>query len=232
MRPVSVPPLNRRSRSVGSEVAAHIEQMIVSGELSAGDRLPAERELASSLGVSRTSLREAMFELERKQLVVRQQGRGSIVAAPPAAAAELFGGLSGLDAELGNAVELRDIVEPRIAQFAALRAVESNLLSLSRVLGDSDENLAVAESIRLDVEFHTLLAHAAQNPLLVALCAMTTSWTERTRELSHKTQLGRRISIQGHHAIYDAVAARDGAGACAAMEQHLRDVREIGLRRL
>lgn len=228
MTNAAIPPMRRHSRSVGAEVAAHLEKLIISGELRAGDRLPPERELAASMNVSRSSLREAMFELESKKLVQRRQGRGSTVAdISRGAASRLYEDLADLDVELGYATELRDLVEPRIAELAALRAVESNLISLDDVLIRSRESLSPAESMRLDIEFHTLLAHAAQNPLLVTLCTMTTEWTQRTRELSHRTALGRRISVQGHELIYRAVSDHDGAAAAAAMERHLREVREI-----
>ncbi|MEU1984839.1 GntR family transcriptional regulator [Nocardia sp. NPDC019395] len=223
----AIPPMRRTARSVGAEVAAHLERLIISGDLRAGDRLPPERELAASLNISRSSLREAMFELEAKKLVQRRQGRGSTVADISRTAAELHGNLADIDIELGYATELRDLVEPRIAQLAARRAVESNLLSLDDVLARSDEALTPEDSMRLDIEFHTLLAHAAQNPLLVTLCTMTTEWTRHTRVLSHRTALGRRISIQGHEQIYRAVSDHDAPAAAAAMEQHLREVREI-----
>ncbi|MVU77762.1 GntR family transcriptional regulator [Nocardia sp. ET3-3] len=223
----SIPPLRRRVHSVSSEVAAHLEGLITSGELRAGDRLPPERELAANMNVSRSSLRQAMFELESKKLIERRQGRGSTVTEPGRHAGSLAEGLGGVETELGYALELRDLVEPRIAQLAALRAVESNLLSLDEVLTRCNESLSPAESLRLDIEFHTLLAHAAQNPLLVTLCTMTTEWTRRTRTLSHRSRHGRRLSLAGHHRIYEAVAVHDGAGAAAAMEQHLREVREI-----
>ncbi|MFE3799639.1 FadR/GntR family transcriptional regulator [Nocardia tengchongensis] len=223
----SIPPLRRRARSVSAEVAAHLEGLITSGELRAGDRLPPERELAASMSVSRSSLRQAMFELESKKLIERRQGRGSTVIDMPRRAGDLAGGLAELGIELGYATELRDLVEPRIAELAALRAVDSNLLSLDDVLTRSSDTLSPAESLRLDIEFHTLLAHAAQNPLLVTLCTMTTDWTRRTRTLSHRTRHARRLSLEGHHRIYAAVAAHDGAAAAAAMELHLREVREI-----
>ncbi|WP_128377134.1 FadR/GntR family transcriptional regulator [Streptomyces cavernae] len=223
----SIPPLLRRSRSVSAEVAAHLEKLITSGQLRAGDRLPPERELAAGLNVSRASLREAMFELESKKLIERHQGRGSVVADISQEAAQLYENLSELDVEIANATELRELVEPRIARLAALRAADSNLLSLEEVLLRSHESLAPEESLKLDVDFHTLLAHAAQNPLLVTLCTMTTEWTKKTRELSHQTLLGRRVSVSGHHTIYEAISARDADMAAAAMERHLREIREV-----
>ena len=225
-----IPPLRRRTGSVSAEVAAHLERLIIDGALRAGDRLPPERELAAQLNVSRSSLREAMFELESKKLVDRRQGRGSTVTELPRGAAELHGNLADLDTELAYATELRELVEPRIAQFAALRAVESNLLSLHEIIDRSDEALSPADSMALDIEFHTLLAHSAQNPLLVTLCTMTTEWTRHTRALSHRTPLGRRVSVHGHTQILLAIDDRDGPAAAAAMEQHLREVREISTR--
>ncbi|MGW4244505.1 FadR/GntR family transcriptional regulator [Nocardia sp. NPDC004722] len=226
----SIPPLRRRVRSVSAEVAAHLEGLITRGELRAGDRLPPERELAASMNVSRSSLRQAMFELESKQLIERRQGRGSTVTDTARHAGHLTDGLGALDIELGHAVELRDLVEPRIAHLAAVRAVDSNLLSLDRVLSRSSETLTPAASLRLDIEFHTLLAHAAQNPLLVTLCAMTTEWTRNTRTLSHRTRPARRLSLEGHQRIFAAVARHDGPAAAAAMQQHLREVREVSAR--
>ncbi|MGW4119391.1 FadR/GntR family transcriptional regulator [Nocardia sp. NPDC004711] len=225
----SIPPLRRRARSVSAEVAAHLEALITNGELRAGDRLPSERELAANMNVSRSSLRQAMFELESKQLIERRQGRGSTVTETPRHADALTEGLRALDIELGHAIELRDLVEPRIAELAALRALDSNLLSLDDVLTCSSDTLSPAESLRLDIEFHTLLAHAAQNPLLVTLCTMTTEWTRSTRTLSHRSRHARRLSLEGHHRIYEAVAAHDSAAAAAAMQRHLREVRELSI---
>ncbi|WP_233608594.1 FadR/GntR family transcriptional regulator [Nocardia stercoris] len=227
---VSIPPRpRRRPRSISSEVAAHLEGLMIEGRLRPGDRLPPERELAATMGVSRSSLRQALFELQSKKLVDRTQGRGSIVAESPAGALELADRLRSTETDLAHAGELRDLVEPRIAHLAALRAQQSNLLALESVLERSHPALAAAESLCLDIEFHTLLAHAAQNPLLVTLCTMTTTWTRDTRTLSHRTSEGRRISLDGHHRIYAAVSRHDGRAAAAAMEQHLREVHEISM---
>lgn len=227
MTETPIPPLHRQSRSVSAELAAHFEQLITSGALTAGQRLPSERDLADQMRVSRATIRQAMFELEGKNLVTRRHGSGSVVNDTSADAAELKDGLSGAAVELANATELRDIVEPRIARLAALRATGSNLLQLERVLDRSNPSLEVEESIRLDREFHMLLAHAAQNPLLVTLCEMTGEWTLPMRARSHATHADRQSSIDGHARILRCVEAHDAAGAEAAMEQHLRDVREI-----
>jgi DNA-binding FadR family transcriptional regulator len=222
-----IPAFSRRPRSVSAEVAAYLEERITSSDLRPGDRFPAERDLAQSLSVSRASLREAMRELENKGLIERTPGRGTVVTEPPREVDELLRELAETRQELRNVSELRRLVEPGIAEFAALRAHPSNLLRLEDVLRQSNENLSPAESLRLDVEFHSLLAQAAQNPLLTTLLTMSSRWTEDVRRHSHATREGRRTSVEGHRAILQAVAAHDPAAAEAAMRRHLDDVRTL-----
>ncbi|HEY1974848.1 MAG TPA: FCD domain-containing protein [Pseudonocardia sp.] len=219
---VPVPPLpRRRTRGVGVEIAAHLEGLIAVGELAAGTRLPSERELAESLAVSRGSVRDALGHLESKCLIERVHGRGTVVALPPPQVGELHSGLTATEKELADVAELRAVVEPRIAEFAALRATASDLLQLEEILFSSSEGLAAAESLRLDIEFHSALARASQNPLLATVNTLACSWTGDVRRRSHTTRQARRISLEGHRAIYAAVQARDGAAAARAMTEHL-----------
>lgn len=221
-----IPPLNRRTHSVSVALAAHFERLIATGEIEPGTRLPSERELATSMAVSRSSLREAMHELESKHLISRTQGRGTIVLAPTAGVDELLA-MSAGGTEQEHAAELRAIIEPSVAGLAAHRATPANILQLRDVLDQSHENLRQAESLRLDVEFHLLLALAAQNPLLTALHTMASEWTGEIRQHSHATKDARRSSVRGHRAIFEAVQAHDGIAARQAMDDHLRDVREL-----
>jgi GntR family transcriptional repressor for pyruvate dehydrogenase complex len=231
--PASVPPMPRRPRSIGVELAAHFERLIATGALRPGQRLPPERELAASLSVSRSSLRDAMHELESKHLVERRTGRGTIVTEQTESVTELYAGLSAdADVNLDDATELRLIVEPRIAAAAALRAAPSNHVQLEDVLARSMLDPDAEQSLALDVEFHLLLAHAARNPLLVAVYSMTSRWTESVRRHSHTTPDGRQRSLGGHQAIYQAVRARDPDAAAAAMNEHLSVIREVIARRV
>ena len=216
-----ITPLPRRRPAVGVEIAAHLERLIAVGELAPGARLPAERELAERLTVSRGSVREALGHLASKSLVERVQGRGTIVARVPEIATELHTGLDGTEKELADVAELRAVVEPRIAEFAALRATASDLPQLEEILRASSEALAVGESVRLDIEFHSALARASRNPLLATVNTLACSWTGDVRRRSHTTRRARRVSLEGHRAILAAVAARDGESARRAMAEHL-----------
>jgi len=221
-----IPPLQRRSQSVSVSLAAHLERLIALGELRPGDRFPSERELAGSMLVSRASLREAMHELERKHLIERTPGRGTIVVQPSDEERELRN-LHADASHQDDAAELRLVVEPSIAALSAQRATAANLLALHNVLDASTGPLKPARSLELDLEFHILLAHAAQNPLLAALHQLVSHWTLDVRRRSHGTKAGRKHSVEGHRAIYAAVAAHDYSGARVAMEQHLHDVRTL-----
>jgi DNA-binding FadR family transcriptional regulator len=221
-----IPPLARRSQGISVVLAAHFERLIATGEILPGARLPSERDLAMTMSVSRSSLREAMHELESKHLIERTQGRGTIVLAPTSGVDELLA-MSVGGSEQEHAAELRLIIEPSVAGLAAHRATPANILQLHDVLDKSHENLLQSESLRLDVEFHLLLAQAAQNPLLTALQTMANVWTSEVRAHSHATKEARRSSVRGHRAIFEAVQAHDGLGARQAMDDHLRDVREL-----
>jgi DNA-binding FadR family transcriptional regulator len=220
-------PARPSARSVGDEVAARLEKRIVLGDLKPGDRLPSERELAASLQVSRASLREAMHELEAKHLIERTPGRGTTVLPPPAHVSELYSKVSGKERELREVAELRDVVEPRLARFAALRATEADLIALREVLADTGVFHDPQTSLRLDLEFHLLVAQAADNGLLASLITLTASWTTKTRVLSHNTETARRRSHAGHCRILDAISSRDPDAASLAMTCHLDEVNEL-----
>lgn len=220
-------PARPSARSVGDEVAARLEKRIVLGDLKPGDRLPSERELAASLQVSRASLREAMHELEAKHLIERTPGRGTTVLPPPAHVSALYSKVSGKERELREVAELRDVVEPRLARFAALRATEADLIALREILADTGGFLDAQTSLRLDLEFHLLVAQAADNGLLASLITLTASWTTKTRVLSHNTETARRRSHAGHCRILDAISSRDPDAASLAMTCHLDEVNEL-----
>ncbi|MCW2756054.1 MAG: lutR 1 [Marmoricola sp.] len=215
-------PRIRRGRTVSGEVGAYLERLIAS-EFTPGDRLPTERALAERLEVSRTTVREALRELEQRRLIARSPGRGTTVLASSAAARALRA-LTVEGAERADVAELRLLVEPQIAGLAAARATDSDLVLLEQTLAASHAGLTPAESLRLDVRFHLELAAAAGNPLLVSLCELTNTWVEDVRARSHATRVGRRSSVEGHRRLFDAVVAGNVDAATTSMVDHLQAV--------
>jgi GntR family transcriptional repressor for pyruvate dehydrogenase complex len=209
---------------MSAEVAAYLEREIASRGLLPGDKLPTERELAAQLSVSRATVRAALQDLAGKHLLERTPGRGTLVAAPPAPVSELYARLANVDQAQQDVAELRGSLEPLVAELAALRSSAADLIQLQDVLNGSNEHLSPEEALRLDVQFHTLLAQASRNQLMATVLTMTSSWTSEMRLRSHSTIEGRRTSIDGHRHILDALASRDATGAGIAMRNHLADV--------
>lgn len=219
-------PLVRRGRSVSGEVGAYLERLIDT-ELSPGDRLPPERELAAQLSVSRTSVREAMRELEQRRRVERTPGRGTTVLPKSQTSSDLEREFDVDIAELADVSELRLVIEPQIAGLAATRANDADLVLLEQTLAASHAGLTPQESLEMDIRFHTELAAAAGNPLLLTLCQLTNGWVHDVRARSHATRAGRRSSVEWHRTIFEAVSAHDAAAATQAMTDHLQTVERL-----
>lgn len=219
----------RRGRTLSASTAAYLEGMITN-ELSPGDKLPPERVLAENLEVSRTTIREALQELEQRRLLARTPGRGTIVLPRSANATAILETMAD-DAEQDHVAELRMLIEPQVAGLAADRAIESDLVSLEDILASSHTGLNPAESLEQDVAFHLQLARAARNPLLVSLCQLSSGWVQNVRARSHATREGRRMSFDGHTQIFQAVQNSDHEAAAAAMTDHLAEVARLVDRR-
>ena len=171
--PVVFKPLRKRTFE---EVSAQIREQIASGGLREGDKLPAERHLAESLGVSRNTVREALRSLEHAGLIELKPGSagGAYIA---------NGGVNAIKVAFGDMMSLgslsaRDLMEARIvlgrevARMACLRytdgdmaAMEENVAKMCAAATAGDLKLRVQHS----VEFHRLLARAAGNPVLAIM---------------------------------------------------------------
>jgi GntR family uxuAB operon transcriptional repressor len=215
-------------RRLYRQIADQISELIASGEFPPGARLPAERELATSLGVSRASVREAIISLEMGGLVEVRVGTGIFVTAP------LTQGSTARDGGPGpfELLQARRLIEGEIAALAASKASREDLDSLRECVARMEthvDDFAVREAS--DREFHLRIAKATGNGSLELV--VEGLWNQRaelwgrmqrhfhTVELAHKT-------IRDHAAILEAIAARDPSGARAAMHRHLtRVVREF-----
>jgi DNA-binding FadR family transcriptional regulator len=211
------------------QIAGQIATLIDNGEFPAGSRLPPERELAVLLGVSRTSVREAVIALEIAGRVEVHVGTGIFVTAKAPLERHRVSGEGG-DAGPGpfELLAARKVVEGEIAALAAKKATSDDIAALGRSILRMEANLedfAVREAS--DREFHLGLAHATGNGSLELVVALL--WNQRaemwlriqqhfhTRKLAEKT-------LRDHVAILGAVTGRDPEAARAAMHRHLARV--------
>ena len=221
-------------QTTGGRLAGDLVRMIREGSLVAGDRIPAERDLAELVGVSRASVREALRELELRGMLDRRPGRGTVVldAPRPELDAGLLGSVDAAGRMLREVMDLRAVVEPPITERAAARGTSAEVEAL-RVLVDDSEAAAhgdeknYARYVELDVEFHLALARMTHNPFLDRLLQVTNEWMAPSRQSA--VQSTRRIlaSLAAHKLIFAAVADRDPDRASAAMREHLDQIQRI-----
>ena len=220
---------DKRSSNLADKVLARLGAEIRGGKLAPGDRLPTEQELTSTMGVSRTVVREAVAALRADGLVVTRRGSGAYVADNPTAspfriAASQVGRLD----DVLNVMELRLAVEVEAAGFAAERGtrrqvgvVKSALRSIDRALKSGEG--AVAE----DFAFHRAIAEATGNAQFPRFLAFLGSHVipRQSARLSVDTPAERRAYLeriqQEHARIVAGIAAGDPAEARRAMRDHL-----------
>ena len=215
---------------LSEQVAAELEHLIVSGKLQAGDTLPSERDLMSTFGVGRTSIREALFALQRKGIVTAQAGARPVVSQPRA---------ETIVAELSATVRLflatdvgtrefqaaRRFFEPAVAGFAALNATDDDIDAMAASLAACDACLRDPQRfVDADVEFHFAIVKATHNELLIALHRGVVEWLREQRISSVEPRGSALAAQRAHHRVFDAIRQRDADAASAAMLEHLLEV--------
>ena len=219
----------RRNRtSVTDDAITSIRHMILTGELAPGERLPPEADLAANLGLSRTSLREAVRALTLLGVVDTRQGDGSYITG---LGPELLLGALGLAVDLQredtmpDLVAVRRIIEPAVTSLAATRITAAELEVIRSYIRPDLGDDRAPEQVELDWEFHHAIARACGNPLLSALLDGLAAPTVRMR-------VWRGLSVPGifertheeHRAIADALEAHDAELAYAAAMLHIAGV--------
>lgn len=220
-----------RRNKVYEEVARQLERMILK-KLHPGDKLPSERELAETLGVSRSSIRDAIRSLELVGLVEPRQGSGTVVREISADTV-----MNPLTNVLRHKVELvtelidfRKMLEPPLAGRAATHATEEELAEMEEILRRQESKFRAGQlAIEEDSEFHYAIAMASGNSVVLKVLDVLMDLLRDTRERSLQTEGRPHKSLAGHRKILAAIKKRDAEAARAAMRRHIEDVEEIVL---
>ena len=209
--------------SVPDRLSIDLERLILDGSLAAGERLPAERDLAEHLGVSRVSVRQALHELETRGLIDRKPGRGTIVLSPEehASVPAGFGKYQIEEGELGDIMELRAIIEPPIARITAARASARDLTQLEELVRAMEQDISKERYSELDRAFHQAIAQYTHNPLLALLTEQIANEIAPSRANRYQTKARRAASSAAHRRIYEAIAAGDGDLAESEARTHV-----------
>lgn len=217
---------------VYEDIVRRILQMIHEGDLKIGDRLPAERDLSNSLGVSRSSVREALRALELLGHIETRVGidGGSFVreVGTEKAQAILKSMFSLTRESLTDLVEVRLILETRSASLAAERRTEEDVSVIEAALQSMKEELEDGDvGLRGDHLFHESVAKASHNKFLLLLSQMLEEMVEDTRLQTLSLPGVPELALQDHTEVAEAIKAQDVELAAANMVKHLTRAYEM-----
>jgi GntR family transcriptional repressor for pyruvate dehydrogenase complex len=219
-----------RTSRLYEQIVQQIEESVLNGSLKPGDQLPAERDLAQRLGVSRTAVREAVKTLREKGLVEAYSGRGTFVTdGTSQAARQSFDLMVKIGQQEGSPhlAELRLILEPGIAAMAAERVKDEDLSAMREAVAVMERSQKDPEAyIEADLDFHLALAEAVANPLILSLIDSIVGLLREQRIKIFNVEGGPQRGQFHHKRILEAMERRDPEMARSAMRAHLEQVRQ------
>jgi GntR family transcriptional repressor for pyruvate dehydrogenase complex len=203
--------------------------MILEGKLETGEKIPSQRELSQSLKISRATLREALLTLETLGLLRTEPGRGTFVSRREPSASGAMARWRYADSyPLADVFDTRLLLEGKIASLSAAALTGEEVDALASATDSMERHWAAGDllaNVEADLEFHSIIASACPNRMLVDLYDSTRALiTETQRRPIPITEPARMsASIAEHRRIVAALRARDAAGAKAGMEDHIRN---------
>lgn len=224
-------PIDQRP-SASERVAERLTDLIASGNIAPGDKLPSENELSRALQVSRPVVREALRGLAMMGIVESKQGGGCYVTdlKPKRLMAPLSFALSLQDYSIESLFRARFVIDTGVAADAARYATDEQIASLRELVDAGHKLVNDPVGFRvLDAEFHGLISTAATNDFLEKVSNSLYSLAiEQRRKASAKAGVLKR-SAQDHAAICEAIAGHDAEAASAAMAAHVENIRNSTL---
>jgi DNA-binding FadR family transcriptional regulator len=220
-------------RNLHGQVVNELGRRVVGGAYAAGALLPNEDQLCLELQVSRSALREAVKVLAGKGLLEPRPRIGTRVRVrdqwnlldPDILAWRCA---TGADASfLRHLMELRDIIEPAAAALAATSRSAEQLAAIATALQAMREAIAIGDWVQADLDFHTAVLRATNNPLLMPLAAIIGSALAALLGVSARSAGDFKQALPDHQKVFDAIAAGDAASALHRMAGMLADTRTL-----
>lgn len=220
--------------TLSQRIERTLENAIREKKLPLGSKLPTEREMCESFGVSRTALREALRRLSARGLITIKKGSGMYVSELRIEDAidslNLYYDLKFDKNLLSQIIEVRYLFEPEIARLAALNRTSKDLDELSRNLKefeacDPDNTQQEAD---LDNHFHLTITKATLNPIVQITMEPIYSLLPRMRNYIYGNIDGEKVyTLKSHQALVAAIRKQEGDQAHGIMKEHLERTREI-----
>ena len=226
------------TRRTFEEAVEQIAERITIGELHPGEQLPSERLLARQMQISRPTVREAIKVLADSGVVeVRTGARGGAFVTSEFVPREVLRRQSDLRfAEIGGVLEARRLLEPQVAQLAAVAARESDFEVMARTIDrqrrlarEADGGLLQHEDafLALDLQFHLGIARATGNTTIVSLVRSLMRRLEIARDMAVHEPPVFDWSIDIHERTLAAIRSREPAAIATVMDEHLAQLEEV-----
>jgi GntR family transcriptional repressor for pyruvate dehydrogenase complex len=197
--------------TAADRAASGIRALIVSREYGPGDRLPAERDLAQRLGLSRPALREGIRRLRSGGVLESRRGSGTYVTV----------------VDLESVYDIRMRLEPLAAERAALWRKNDEIAEMQAVVALMAQEIDDPEAFNLaDVRFHNLIADASRNPVLSGMLDRVSELALLTRAVISPNRRNREVALEDVERVLLAVERKHPKRASNAMERHILNVRD------
>ncbi|MCP3891757.1 MAG: FadR family transcriptional regulator [Desulfobulbaceae bacterium] len=222
-----------KPKRISDQVFEQIRELIYKGDFKPGQQILPERELAQSMAVSRTSVRNAINKLVTMGLLEHRQGQGTFVSSPenregnPLAAA-----MATDEATFDDLLEVRLGLECNAARLAAIRATETDIKAIRKSLEEMEADLAATDKIGTepDAAFHMAVTFSTKNPVLIHLMRNFYDFlfVGIKKNLTHMYMDRKALEevIVHHHDIFKAIERRAPEDAYGAMKTHINFVQE------
>ena len=224
------------TRRTFEEAVIQIAERVKLGELHQGDRLPPERELAAQMRISRPTVREAIRTLaEAGVLEVRRGQAGGAFVRTELVPRELLRSRFEIRVgEVAGVLEARRLLEPRVAQLAAVHAADADYAAMQATI-DRQRELAAGSDflehedlfLQLDLKFHLAMARATRNSTVVSLMRSLFRRLEIARDMAVHGETVPDWVIEVHERTLAAIRGTDFAAIDAVMDEHLSQLEQV-----
>lgn len=225
---------NLANQTLSQKIERTIENAIREKKLTIGSKLPTEREMCESFGVSRTALREALRRLNARGLITIKKGSGMYVSEinieDAIKSLNLYYDLKFDKNLLTQIIEVRMLFEPEIARLAATNRTEQHVVELQKNLEDFElcDPDNTQKEADLDNKFHLSITKSTANPIMQITMEPIYSLLPRMRSYIYANIEGEKENtLNSHKELLNAIAAKDGENAYLIMKKHLVRTQEI-----
>lgn len=219
------------SHSLAEQVAARLEQMIIDNQLNPGDKIMNERDLVSTLGVGRGTIREAVKILESRNVVEIRRGKGTFVCDHVGIVGDPLGFRFAHDKKklVEDLSDIRYLLEPEIAAMSAKNASDEDIQELQQICTEVENMIKNSEDYsQRDIDFHVKIASMSGNTVMPQILPIIAQGISLYVDLTNHALAG--TAAITHQNVVDAIRKHDSKAAYDAMSAHMKENKEnLGL---